>query len=104
MTAEDFRQIAVSMPDAVESAHRRHPDFRVKNKVFATLGYPDAGWGMVKLTPEQQEMLIGAEPGTFKPAAGAWGRRGNTQVLLEAMDRPTALGAIRMAWGNIGPK
>ena len=30
-----------------------HPDFRVKGKIFATLG-PDETWGMVKLTPREQ--------------------------------------------------
>ena len=38
-----------------------HPDFRVKGKIFATLGVPDAGWGMVKLTPKQQKKFVKAE-------------------------------------------
>jgi len=104
MTAEDFRQVALGMPNATEGLHRRHPDFRVNNKVFATLGYPGAGWGMVKLTPEQQEMLVSAEPDIFKPATGAWGRRGSTLVLLEATDRSTALSALGMARDNVGAK
>ncbi len=104
MTADDFRQTALSMPNAVESAHNRHPDFRVNKKVFATLAYPGAEWGMVKLTPDQQEILVKAEPGVFKPVTGAWGRRGATQVLLEALDESTALSAIKMAWGNIRQK
>ena len=62
-----------------------HPDFRVRDQIFASLGVPDAAWGMVKLTPEQQEMLIAAEPAAFKPAAGAWGRRGSTHVRLAAV-------------------
>ena len=41
MTADDFRQIALSLPEASESAHMDHPDFRVRGKIFATLGYPD---------------------------------------------------------------
>lgn len=104
MTAEDFRRIALGMPGAVESAHMGHPDFRLNNKVFATLGSPGPDWAMVKLTPEQQEMLIDAEPETFKPAAGAWGRRGGALVLLEVLDEPTALSAITMAWGNLRRK
>jgi hypothetical protein len=41
VTAEDFRTFALSLPDAIESAHMHHPDFRVRGKIFATLGYPD---------------------------------------------------------------
>jgi hypothetical protein len=37
---------------------------------FASLGAPDEAWGIVKLTPEQLEMLIGAEPMSFPPARG----------------------------------
>ena len=41
MTATQFRKLALSLPDVVESSHQAHPDFRVLNKIFATLGYPD---------------------------------------------------------------
>ena len=74
-TIPDFRRMALSLPEATEGAHMGHPDFRVRNKIFASLGVPDAAWGMVKLTPEQQDMLMAAEPAAFKPAAGAWSPR-----------------------------
>ena len=92
------------MPEATESAHGGHPDFRVANKVFASLGVPDSTWGMVKLTPQQQDMLSDAEPGAFKPAAGAWGRRGYTHMRLAAVDRTTLRSALTMAWRNMAPK
>ena len=103
VTADDFRQVALSMPNALESAHMGHPDFRAGKKVFATLGYPDDNWGMVKLNPEQQEMLVAAEPGIFEPVKGAWGKSGATQVRLAALDSLTAASAIRMAWSNVAP-
>ena len=59
-----------------------HPDFRVDGKIFASLGYPDAAWGMVKLTPEQQRSFIEQAPAMFTPCAGAWGRAGSTSVRL----------------------
>lgn len=100
MTPDDFRRVVLSMPNAVEGSHMDHPDFRVSNKIFATLGYPDDNWGMVKLTPEQQDMAVASEPEIFKPAGGAWGRGGSTLVLLEALDQTTAASAVRMAWEN----
>ena len=78
MTASDFRRIALSFPEATESAHMDHPDFRVGGKIFATLDYPGKGWGMVKLPPKQQVFFIEAEPKVFAPAKGAWGLRGAT--------------------------
>jgi hypothetical protein len=104
VTADDFRQIALSLPEALESAHMDHPDFRVRGKIFATLGYPDQGWGMVKLTPEQQTSLVRAEPAIFVPAQGAWGRRGSTIVRLDTVDQVTLSSALVAAWRNGAPK
>ena len=103
-TARDFRRIALGMPEAAEGAHGGHPDFRVANKVFASLGVPDETCGMVKLTPEQQEVLLGSEGDAFLPAAGAWGRRGYTHVRLAAVDMRTLLSILTMAWRNTAPQ
>lgn len=75
-----------------------HPDFRVKGKVFATLGYPDPEWGMVQLMPEQQEDFIALAPGAFRPANGAWGRQGSTLVRLDAVTAEVLENAIGAAW------
>src|SRR4029079_7283254 len=58
MNADDFRRVALSLPEAAEAAHMGHPDFRVSGKIFATLDYPADGWGVVKLTPEAQDGFI----------------------------------------------
>jgi hypothetical protein len=97
MTADDFRRLALAQPGAAEGTHMRHPDFRVGKRVFATLGYPDDRHGMVKLAPEQQRMLVAAEPAMARPANGAWGRQGSTLLLLAATDEATAASALAMA-------
>jgi hypothetical protein len=104
MTASDFRRMALSFPETVESSHMQHPDFRVDGKVFATLGYPDKGWGMVKLFPDQQESFMKAEPKAFVPAKGAWGRRGSTCVLLKSAKKASLRKAIAASWLNAAPK
>jgi hypothetical protein len=82
MTPDGFRRLALSQPEAVESAHMNHPDFRVRGRIFATLGYPDDAWGMVKLSPIDQELFVQADPETFSPVKGAWGKGGATRVQL----------------------
>lgn len=104
MKAADFRRIALSMPEALESEHMAHPDFRVGGKIFATLGYPDADHGMVVLPPEEQEKFVKSDSGAFAPAKGAWGRRGSTCVCLEAIDAPTLQRAMEIAWRQRAPK
>lgn len=81
-----------------------HPDFRVRGKIFATLGYPAKGWGMVKLTPEQQHYFSKDHPDVFAPVNGAWGRRGATSVNLKNASKETLRKAISAAWRNTAPK
>jgi hypothetical protein len=103
VTTEQFRRLALSFPETVEGEHMDHPDFRVGGKIFATIS-PDPKWGMVKLTPEQQVEFMRAEPEVFKPCAGAWGRRGATNVRLRAAKRATLRRAMAAAWCNTAPK
>ena len=81
-----------------------HPDFRVRGKIFATLSYPEAGWAMVKLTPEQQDNYVRAEPAAFQAVTGAWGRRGATSVRLRAARKAMVRRALGEAWRNTAPK
>ena len=104
MSASHFRRAALALPGAVEGAHQRTADFRVGKRIFATLGYPDEAWGMVKLTQEQQSMLVEAEPEIFRPVPGAWGKHGNTNVRLARADARTLRSALAMAWQNVSPK
>jgi hypothetical protein len=101
--SDDFRRIALSLPEALESAHLDHPDFRVRNKIFATLGYPGEDWAMVKLTPAQQASFVGANPEVFAPVKGGWGLRGATNIRLEFADEVTTRHAVVTAWRNVAP-
>lgn len=106
MTTAQFRKLALSLPEAVERAHVGHPDFRVgkDGKIFATLGYPGDDFGVVMLTLDQQQELIGLHPEMFVPAKGAWGRRGSTQVSLKAARQAVVEEAMKSAWRNVAPK
>src|ERR1700687_1115316 len=104
MSSNRFRKIALSLPGVIEGSHQGHADFRVGKRIFATIGYPDDDWGMVKLTPEQQSVLVEAEPEIFRPVPGGWGKGGSTNVRLAKADRATLQSALTMAWQNIASK
>lgn len=104
MTPAAFRKLALALDGASEGAHGGHADFRASGKVFATMGYPDPEWAMVKLTPDQQRMLCDAEPAIFRPIKGAWGLRGATNLHLAAADAPAARSALAMARQNVAAK
>lgn len=104
MTRNDFRRMALDFPETSENTHQNHPDFRVGGKIFATVGYPDAQWAMVKLTPEQQAEFVESAPAAFVPVKGGWGRKGATNVKLRAAKQTSVRSALAAAWCNVAPK
>lgn len=103
MTADEFRELALELPEAVESSHMDHPDFRVKGKIFATLSGGEE-WGMVKLTPEEQALFVRTDSKAFEAFPGAWGKRGCTKVVLARADATSVRQALVTAWRNTAPK
>ena len=103
MSPNDFRHLALGMDGAAEGAHMGHPDFRANGRIFATL-HADLIWGMVKLTPDQQEKFVRENPATFLPENGAWGRAGCTKVQLDSVDEDTLGEAMTLAWQNAAKK
>jgi hypothetical protein len=104
MTTDVFRKIALDLPEAVEAAHVGHPDFRVRGKIFATLGYPDEKHGVLMLTPDQQVEAISRWPEVFAPVKGGWGRRGSTLVLLSAIGGEALRPWMERAWSKVAPR
>ena len=104
MTPNEFRELALSFPEAVESAHMRHPDFRVGGKIFATLGYPDEDSAMVKLSADEQNEFVRTSPDVFTRVKGAWGRQGATNIYLPAATIKIVRKALSAAWHKIAPK
>ena len=104
MTQEVFREIALGFPETYEGAHMGHPDFRIRGgRIFATL-WPKEGWGMVILTPDQQEGFVAGAPAVFVPVKGGWGRRGCTHVILGKASRRALTTAVAVAWRNAAPR
>ena len=103
MTGDDFREIALAQPGAEERSHMGHPDFRANGRIFATL-QGDERIGMVKVSPEEQEVLLGEHPAIFTPAAGAWGRQGCTLVQLAKATPRVIRPAMQLAYDGVVSK
>jgi len=98
MTADSFRKLALALPGAEEGAHMNHPDFRVGGRIFATLGYPRAGWAAVVLTPEDQAVFVAGKPKAFVPVRGKWGEQGATNIILRYASVPAVRDALEAAF------
>ena len=103
MTPKKFRKLALSLPETAEYGHMKRPDYRVREKTFATL-LPREAWGVVKLTPELQAELLNEEPDVFEACNGAWGRNGATVVFLKNADEGSVPRALIAAWRKHAPK
>jgi hypothetical protein len=99
-----YRRLALQLPDAVESSHMNHPDFRLNNQIFATLFGQEEGRGVLKLTSEQQAAFISEQPIIFSPVQGGWGRRGMTYIQLDQADESIMAGALKTAYQNLHAK
>ena len=98
MNVHDFRRIALSFPGAEESSHMGAADFRVGNRIFATLASAKQGYGNLKLTLEQQRAFVEELPNVFLPIPGGWGRMGMTHIILANASEDVLTGALQTAY------
>jgi hypothetical protein len=103
MTPQDYCELALSMPEAEQSSHVDVTDFRVKQKIFATLREID-NRAVIKLTPADQKLMMETSPSIFEPIKGSWGERGWTRVHLEQADSDIVRHAIGIAWRTVTPQ
>ena len=80
-----------------------HADFRAHGRIFATLNAEET-FGVVMLTPEQQQLFVSHHPAMFSPGPGAWGRAGSTRIQLDAADEDAVGEAVTLAWQNSAAK
>jgi hypothetical protein len=99
MNPAQFRRIALALDGVIEAEHMGHPDFRANGKIFATI-HGDSKSGMVKLTPEQQQVFLSEHPDAFEPESGAWGRAGCTKVQFDKVTADVLGNALTSAWQN----
>lgn len=100
-----MRAIALAFPHALDKPHFDRAGFRVdvpKGKMFCTLA-ADAETCNVFLTPEEQAMLVGAEPDIFFKVPNKWGEKGATSIRLAACDEITMRSALTLSWRHAAP-
>jgi hypothetical protein len=101
MDADEFRAIALALPEAVEQPHFDRPSFRVRKRIFATL-HPAEGRAVLKLSRLAQEALVASDPQTF--ALTPWAHQGWTSVNLERVEAAELRELIAEAWAEVAPK
>ena len=93
------RQCALSLPEVEEKSHFETPDFRVKNKIFASL-HEHKNLMMIKLSIVDQSVFCAFDKEVIYPVPGGWGRHDATFVNLKKVKKTMFLDALITAWKN----
>ena len=101
ITADELRQVALSLPEAEKRETWGHPTFRVRDKLFATMS-DDGHQAGVKTTRQEQSALIAADPGTFR-IPDSVGRHGRVSVQLATADPAELRELLIEAWRQTAP-
>lgn len=102
MHPDDVRALARMLPDVSEGAHQGHPDFRIGGRIFATL-WVEEERVVLKLALADQVRFLAEAPDLFTPIAGAWGRRGWTNLDLWEADEAILRESLLAAWRTVAP-
>jgi len=100
-TVAQARRIFLEQPQAEENSHMGHPDFRVANKIFATL-WPKRNVAVVMLSNADITAILQmhAEAVTLKH----WGKKPYLEVDLPRADVALLRALAEAAWRNRAPK
>jgi hypothetical protein len=93
------RRLALALPAVVESTHFDRPDFRVRNKIFATLP-PDRRTVVLKSLPANVDALVSSDSATYWDEwRGRW-----VGIRLDRVTLPLLRALIADAWRTVAPK
>ena len=99
VTISNARKILLSLPEASEGAHMGHPDFRVGNRIFASLAPRKKKIAVVKLSIANQVALLQMDPDAF--SLNGWSQQGWTNVHLDKVT-PTRFRTIaKESWTTV---
>jgi hypothetical protein len=99
MNPDEFRRLALALPEAEAKNHQGTPGFRVRNKIFATLREDENRCG-VKSPQEEVEELIKVSPETFESTP--W--KGWLKINLERIDDEELYELLLDGWRMVAPK
>jgi hypothetical protein len=103
VTIETAKKLALQFPETEVKDHFGRPSFRVRKKIFATIGISEKQM-VVKLTSIDQSVFIDFNNEIFHAATGAWGKQGWTIVELKKVRKDMLTDAVTLSWKNVAPK
>ena len=97
VTTETFRQMALSLPDAVELPHFERASFRINKKIFATLDEKKK-IAVLMFSPLEQSVFCAFDKAIIYPVPGGWGRQGCTIFELGKVKKAMLKDALQVVY------
>jgi len=99
---DDFRRLALSLPEVVEQDHFGSPSFRVQGKILAQLS-ADGCDALVKLSPDLQASMLFSYPNDIW-AEPQWGRFGWTRVRWRNLPDGIVSNLLAQSWRAVASR
>lgn len=100
MSPHPFALVALSLPGVTAKAILDTQVFRVRQTTFATLGWPEPGWAVIKLSLGDQKRLL-AQSSALAAEPGPRGKQGVTLMRLDAASEALVAETLRAAWSRL---
>ena len=100
ITVETFRQMALSLPDAMELPHFDRASFRVNKRIFATL-HEKNKTAVLMFSPLEQSVFCAFDKTIIYPVPGGWGKQGATIFELDKIKKAMMKDALSVVYNEI---
>lgn len=102
VTIDQFRQLAMSFPEAEEVPHFEIPSFLVKKKIFATLNMKENRC-CVRFNEVDQNVFCSFDSSVIYPVPNKWGKQGWTLINLGKIRKEMLVDALTTAYCTVAP-
>jgi len=103
VTVGTFRQMALSLPGAVELPHFDRASFRVNKRIFATLDEKNK-IAVLMFSPLEQSVFCAFDKTIIYPVPGGWGKQGCTIFELSKVKKAMLKDALKVVYDEVVAK
>jgi hypothetical protein len=100
VTAVTFRQMALSLPGAIELPHFDRASFRVNKRIFATFDTKNK-IAVLMFSPLEQSVFCAFDKTIIYPVPGGWGRQGCTIFELSKIKKAMLKDALGVVYKEV---
>jgi len=100
VTVETFRQMALSLPGAIELPHFDRASFRVNKRIFATMNEKKK-IAVLMFSPLEQSVFCAFDKSIIYPVPGGWGLQGSTIFELAKVKKAMLKDGLTVVYNEI---